>query len=125
MQRDTRQRQVIREVFERHHDPLSTGEIMTMGREALPSLGMATVYRALRDLVEEGQLVMVELPGKPPRYERAGKHHHHHFLCRRCDKAFELDGCAGGWRELAPAGFMVESHEIILYGLCRQCTISP
>jgi Fur family ferric uptake transcriptional regulator len=124
MQRETRQRQAIREVFAHHHDPLSTGEILARGKEFLPSLSIATVYRAIHNLVDEGYLVAVELPGKPPHYERAGKHHHHHFVCRGCDRVFELEGCLSGWQELAPEGFHVEQHEIILYGKCRGCTMA-
>jgi Fe2+ or Zn2+ uptake regulation protein len=28
---------------------------------------------------------------------------------------------AGGLRNLAPRGFQVTDHEIILYGLCKSC----
>jgi Fe2+ or Zn2+ uptake regulation protein len=28
---------------------------------------------------------------------------------------------AGGLKSLAPAGFKVTDHEIILYGLCKSC----
>lgn len=125
MQRETRQRQAILDVFELHDHPLSTQEILTHGQRILPSLSLATVYRAVRALVEEKRLAVVELPGQPPRYERAGKHHHHHFVCRRCDQVFEVEGCMPGWRKLAPAGFTVEDHEIILYGICTQCSIKP
>ncbi len=36
-------------------------------------MGMATVYRNLKALVEAGQLVPVQISGEPPRYERMGK----------------------------------------------------
>jgi Fur family ferric uptake transcriptional regulator len=124
MQRETKQRQAIREVFARHPDPLSIGEILLQGRQFLPSLSIATVYRAVREMVEEKQLTVVELPGRPPHYERAGKHHHHHFVCRRCERVFELEGCLEGWKSLTPQGFSVEEHEIILYGRCQECSMA-
>ena len=88
----------------------------------MPQLGLATVYRSIRALVDEDWLVEVELPGEPSRYEVAHKEHHHHFHCRVCDRVFDLDGCPGSLRELAPRGFRVESHEIILYGQCPECS---
>jgi Fur family transcriptional regulator, ferric uptake regulator len=124
MQRDTRQRHAIRTVFQEHPAPLLVGDILVRGQKHLPSLSQATVYRAVRDLVAEGFLTVVELPGEPPRYEPAGKHHHHHFFCRKCEQVFELEGCVPGWRDLVPAGFTVQAHEIILYGSCRGCNLT-
>ena len=97
-------------------------EVHQLAQRAVPSLGIATVYRNLRALAEGGWLHEVELPGGgPARYEVAGKQHHHHFHCRGCDRVFEVDDCPGDLRALAPAGFRPESHEIILYGLCAGC----
>lgn len=121
IQRNTRQRDLIREAIARAGRPLSPREIHAQARRRLPGLGIATVYRHLRQLVEEGWLVPVELPGEAARYERSGKAHHHHFRCRRCRRIFELEGCALKTRRLAPPGFVVEDHEVVLYGLCERC----
>ena len=82
---------------------------------------MATVYRTVKALLEDGTLHAVELPGAPARYELAGKRHHHHFHCRSCDGVFEVEACPAGIRGLIPGGFRLEAHEIILYGLCATC----
>jgi Fur family ferric uptake transcriptional regulator len=119
--RKTRQRDAIRHALEVAARPLSPAEILAAAREATPSLGVATVYRTIKGLVEQGWAVAVELPGEPPRFELSGKHHHHHFLCRACDRTFEIDGCAQVLPRL-PRGFAVESHEIFLYGLCAECS---
>lgn len=84
-------------------------------------MGAATVYRALAAMLEEGALTVVHLPGQAPRYERAGKGHHHHFYCRGCGRAFEIGGCAEGVQALAPPGFRVEGHDLVLMGLCPEC----
>jgi Fur family transcriptional regulator, ferric uptake regulator len=88
----------------------------------VPSLGIATVYRNVKALLEDGTLRVVNVPGQPDRYERAGKEHHHHFHCRACDGLFEVEACPGGLAALAPDGFRTERHEIILFGLCSQCS---
>ena len=121
MQRDTRQRRAIREVFTRERRPLSTDEILTAGQRLVPSLGIATVYRNIRALVSEGWLHTVELPGESPRYEQSGRPHHHHFICRRCDQAYDVEACPADVEHLAPEGFVVESHEVVLYGRCPSC----
>ena len=101
--------------------PLSPAELYRAARTRLPRIGIATVYRAIRDLVEAGWLRPVEVPGEPSRYERAGKPHHHHFLCRSCNSLWEVQACPTGIEQLAPDGFVTESHEITLYGLCDEC----
>ncbi len=92
-----------------------------MARAGLPRIGIATVYRAIRDLLAAGWLRAVELPGEPSRYERAGKPHHHHFLCQSCKALWEVSACPTNIEQLAPAGFVTLGHEITLYGLCQEC----
>jgi Fur family transcriptional regulator, ferric uptake regulator len=121
MERDTAQRRAIRAAFEDANRPLSPREVLVAAQDEVPRLGIATVYRNLKALVDEGWLAPVELPGEPPRYEVAGKEHHHHFMCRECDRLFELHGCTDDLKSGVPRGFRVESHEVVLYGLCRAC----
>ena len=121
MERKTRQRDAIRQVFEGTPRPLGPYEVLEAGRAQVTGLGIATVYRAINSLVDTGWLVPVELPGEAPRYERAGAGHHHHFRCRTCTRVFEIEGCPGDFAALAPPGFQLESHEIVLYGQCARC----
>ena len=122
MERNTRQREAIRAVFEGAGRPLSPQEVHERADRIAAGVSMATVYRSLKALVEEGSIVTVDLPGQPPRYEPAGLDHHHHFQCRSCGRVFDIEGCPGALDGLAPAGFVVESHEITLGGLCDRCS---
>ena len=121
MERNTRQRQAIRRIFEEIDRPLSPQEVLPAARSYAPGLGIATVYRNVKALVEEGWLASVSLPGEPPRYEMAGKRHHHHFRCRTCDRVFEINGCSTNLIQLTPQGFRLEGHEVVLYGRCVAC----
>ena len=121
MQRRTHQRDAIQSAIEAAGRPRSPAEVHEAVQELAPTLGLATVYRALRALEQAGQIRTVELPGEPPRYERADLGHHHHFQCVVCGKVFDLPGCAGNLGRLTPAGFTVERHEITLFGRCDQC----
>lgn len=121
MQRKTQQRAAIREAILAADRPMSPNEILVAAQEMAPGLGIATVYRNIRALVAEGWLRTVDLPAAPSRYEIAGKDHHHHFHCRACDRVYEIDDCPGKVADLTPAGFLQESHDLILYGLCAAC----
>lgn len=121
MRRKTRQRQAIRKAFEDADRPLGPHEVLKEAQESAPALGIATVYRNVKAMVEDGSLRAVDLPGAPSRYEIAGKDHHHHFHCRGCDRVFEVEDCPEQIADLTPRGFLLESHEIILFGLCGGC----
>lgn len=121
MERNTRQRQAIREAIEGADRPLAPGEILDAAKAAAPTISLATVYRAIKALGDAGEIVPVDIPGEPSRYESAGKGHHHHFHCRECGRAFDVEGCPGSLDRLAPRGFVVEGHEITLFGLCNEC----
>lgn len=122
MQRHTQQREAIRRAFASADRPLSPGELLAAAQTEVPRLGVATVYRHLRALVESGWLAEVPLPGAPSRYEVAGKHHHHHFRCRLCDRVYEVEGCPPDLSALLPRGFRLEGHEITLLGTCDGCS---
>jgi Fur family ferric uptake transcriptional regulator len=100
-------------------------EILEAAALEVPGMGMATVYRNIKSLVDNGMLTTVYLPGENPRYEPSHHHHHHHFHCTRCDKVFDVHDCPGDMQQLAPKGFTVESHEITLYGVCETCKLNP
>ncbi|MFP4146024.1 MAG: Fur family transcriptional regulator [Phycisphaeraceae bacterium] len=121
MTRDTPQRRAIRRAVESAGRPLSPQEILTAARREHGSLGLATVYRTVKSGVEAGWLQPVELPGEPLHYELAGKRHHHHFSCRGCGRVFDVPGCPGDLDRLAPPGFELESHDLVLYGRCVRC----
>lgn len=111
----------IERVFRQHDRPLVVVEILTYGRKLVKSLNQATVYRNLKLLVDDGWLKRVTHPSLGTLYERTGMGHHHLFYCRACNRAFELPGCALKEDEIAPDGFVVEDHEVFLFGVCPSC----
>lgn len=121
MKRITVQRRAIEGVFNQHKGPLTVEDILNYGRETVPSLNIATVYRTLKILTDNGALVKVFHPSFGTLYEQSGKDHHHHFFCRECNRAFELPGCALKLEDATPTGFVVEDHEVFLFGTCPKC----
>jgi Fur family ferric uptake transcriptional regulator len=123
MARKTPQRLAILKAIEEEDRPLRVSEILDLGREDVPSLDQATVYRNLNRLVDEGAVLRINHPALGALYERTGKKHHHHFHCRVCDRLLELPGCAFDEKRHTPKGFKTESHELFLYGVCSGCSV--
>ena len=122
MERNTRQRSSIRDAIADAARPLLPQEVLDAAQANVPSLGIATVYRNLKSLTEDGTLKEVKLPGENARYELAGHHHHHHFQCQQCQKVFDVHACPGDLSRLAPPGFTVKDHDLTLYGDCKDCS---
>ena len=125
MERLTRQRSALFAVIENAQRPLSPQEVLEAARHEVAGLGLATVYRNLKLLLEEGAIATVNLPGESARYEVAHHAHHHHFQCTECQRVFDVHQCPGDLARLAPAGFSVARHELTLYGQCADCRGSP
>lgn len=125
MRRNTAQRMAIEKVFNQHERPLGVDEVLSYGRHLVDSLNQATVYRNLKILVDEGLLKRISHPSLGTLYERTGKAHHHLFHCRECNRVFELSGCALKEDGAAPGGFVLEGHEVFLFGVCPSCGGMP
>lgn len=127
MERNTRQRAAIRDAIASAARPLLPQEVLDSAQQSVPGLGIATVYRNLKALVDEGALQLVELPGENVRYELRGHQHdhHHHFQCTQCQRVFDVHACPGDLSRLAPEGFTVQDHDLTLYGHCKECAATP
>ena len=121
MERSTRQRTAIAQALAAVGQPLLPQELLLEAQKTVPSLSLATVYRNLKGLVEDGVVDAVSLPGQATRYESHRHHHHHHFHCKSCHKVFDIDACPGDLGHLLPPGYRLEAHELTFYGRCAAC----
>ena len=121
MIRRTKQREVIETVFEREHRPLTPPEVFELAQIHLPSLGLRTVYRQIRALSEEGRIVGIDYPGQPLRYEWVRSGHHPHFICRGCERVFDLEMEVPDVDVTPPPGFIINGQETVVYGYCPNC----
>ena len=121
MPSNTQQRSSILHVLDELGRPVTPQELLEAASAESPGLGLATVYRTLKNLVESGEVRKIEVAGVPPHYEMDSDKHHHFFVCEDCHKLFDLEGCPGGFKKLLPPGFSMKSHEVVIYGECRDC----
>lgn len=121
MKRQTAQRRAIEQVFEQYDRLLAIPEILAYGSRIVPSLNQATVYRNIKQLIAGGRIRQVNHPDLGTLYERAQKPHHHHFHCNGCNRVMDLPGCALKDDDVVPDGFVLQSHDVFLSGLCDRC----
>ena len=119
---NTQQREVILSVLKEAARPLTREEILSLGRQQIPRLGSATVNRAIREMTAAFQIIGVEFPGQPRRYELPAAGEHPHFICRSCNKVFDLPVAMQLPQVQAPKGFVITGGEIVYTGTCPDCS---
>ena len=121
MERQTRQRQAILDVLRKEKRPLTAEEIHRLGKALVPRLGLTTVYRSIKDMLEDRDLVPLRYPGQPTRYEVPAPEHIH-FICNRCRRLYDLPLPQADVTLHLPDGFVAEGQELIIFGTCAECS---
>ena len=122
-ERSTQQKMAIEEAFEQCSRPLAVAEVHQIAGKACETLGVATVYRSISRLVQNGWLTEVRLPNQPTRYERHSLRHHHHFHCEKCEMVYAVQAPCEALSAEVPTGFHVQRHELTFYGVCEGCRV--
>jgi Fur family ferric uptake transcriptional regulator len=117
----TRQREAILDVLQEAGRPLTRDEILRLGRCKVSKLGSATVDRAIREMRANFEIIGVEFPGQGRRYELPAEHEHPHFICRLCERVFDLPIKMQLPTIKAPRGFLITGGEVIYSGTCPDC----
>jgi len=123
MPRITKQRKAIFQALEGDTTHPTADEIFQRVKQDLPSISLATVYRNLKLLADEGIILEISTPDGPNRYDPQ-THRHYHFMCKRCERVddVELPVQSTLERQLERSTrYEVHSHELIFYGICPNC----
>lgn len=95
-------------------------------RPGMPSMSLATIYKALDTLVELGLAQEISATGDVKRYD-ANMSRHHHLVCTGCGAIRDFDDEA--LDRIAPprrlGGFVPHSVSVQISGRCSTCVASP
>ena len=122
----TYQRELILKTLyenEGHHSP---EDIFLIIQKENPNIkiGIATIYRTLALLEEEGLADSLMMEKGSKKYELGLKKHHDHFICTECGKIIEFydDVIEKRQEEVAQKyGFEMRSHSMKIVGICKEC----
>ena len=121
----TFQRMNILESIEQHGH-MSIDAIYEEVVKTHPSLSLATVYKNIILMVENGVLVEVPIEGKKAKYELA-KSDHIHLVCTECgdveDKPHDTGADDIFSSMTKEENFTLSKQQINLYGVCESCQV--
>lgn len=122
--RHTWQREAVRESLRRREGFVTAQELHRDIEESGQRIGLATVYRALASLAEDGDAdTMLNQDGEHYRFCETDDHHHH-LVCRNCGATQEItDPAVERWtaRVAEEHGYSDVSHTLDIVGLCAKC----
>jgi len=124
MKRNTKQREEVWQALEHRPDFVSAQELHQALREKGSTIGLATVYRTLNALAEEGSADALTLEGENL-YRACSPGHHHHLICRHCGKTTEIEATAvEAWAKNVAAqhGYSDPQHIVDIFGTCPSCS---
>ena len=122
--RRTEQRVLVAEVLAAAKRALSAQELYERIRATHPTIGRATVYRALEQQVEDGMASRFEREGHVSAYIACDAEHHHHLVCTNCQRVEDVaeDIVAPMLTAVSRRHeFQVDHAALDFYGLCASC----
>jgi len=96
--------------------------LSSKAKKTVPGVGIATVYRTVNLLVEEGALTRTVTGQGSARYEVTPEKHHDHLTCLECGEIFEFaDPKIEELQEkiAKKMGFSLVDHQMELFGECK------
>lgn len=124
-QRRTRQRAAVDEILDETADFISAQDLHAALRARGVGVGLATVYRTLQGLADDGRVDVLRADGGEAVYRRClREEHHHHLVCRTCKATIEIAGPAvERWMKTVADkhGYTDVSHTIEIFGTCPRC----
>ena len=88
------------------------------------SIGIATVYRAMKFFHEIKLVNQLDIGDGIVRYELNLSNHHDHLICTSCGKIIEFEDDLIELNQIKIAeknNFILKEHIMTIYGLCEDC----
>ena len=118
---------VLAVIAENAGSHLNSQEVYLLVQERFPEVGIATVYRTLSMLSDQGFLSATQFGDGAVRYEILDpkeEHHHHHLICLGCGsiEGFAEDLMGEIEKRVQKAkGFKIMNHQVKFFGYCQKC----
>ena len=120
--RHTRQKQIIQKIIEGPGKHMNAEEVMAVLKQEEPGIGIATVYRNLNLLCEEG--VIQKISGQGRSFYDGNPAPHDHLYCTCCGEIFDI--VLSEMKEVEEeaarlTGARIFSHKTALERICQKC----
>ena len=107
------------------HVHMSIEELYKAIKKKFPSISLATVYKNINAMMDQGFIQEVKVPGQKSKYELT-KAPHSHIVCENCGKvediALDLEKVTRNAANITR--YEIRDKALILSGLCPACKMA-
>jgi Fur family peroxide stress response transcriptional regulator len=122
--RMTSHRMALARLLATSEDHPNAAQMYESLRKQFPTISLATVYKTLVLLKDEGEVLEIDLHDDS-RYDGHNPKPHPHLVCNTCHRIFdgdEISVLSTMNKEIEEKyGFQVQRHQIVYYGVCEDC----
>lgn len=127
--RNTRQKRLIIDCLNKYgSNHMTAEELFNLIRRQDDQISIATVYRNLRLLEEQGAVRKVFVSDDATAYYESAdsntSHSHHHLICRQCGAIIDFEEDLLDSLEKfieRTKGFTIQDHRVAFFGICAEC----
>lgn len=122
MAKYSRQRELIKQNLLTRYDHPTADAVYKSIREEIPNISLGTVYRNLKLLVDQGDLLSLNM-GDGKEHFDGNVAPHYHFICSNCGSVHDIMMDELDINQIAAAHFdgTITGHNTYFYGLCTSC----
>ncbi len=125
VQRKTRQRVAVKAGLAHEAGFVSAQDLHARLRGSGDTVGLATVYRVLAEMVRSGDADSIHTEDGTQLFRACQdtEGHHHHLICVGCGQTVEIDPPVEAWmgQVCADNGFTPVRHVLDVFGRCANC----
>ncbi len=124
MKNYSKQRDDLLSILKNSKSHPTAEELYERIKEKIPNVSRGTVYRNLKDLVDENYIIKISMLDGADRYDYIHKKHNH-VICKYCGKVkdfeYNFDSKKAKLSVLEQTGMESFLDGIIVYGVCEKC----
>lgn len=124
----SRQREIVRNIIDKANNHPTVEEVYAKVQMVDRNISIATVYRNLNLLAENGEIQKLNFFDEADRFDPNIKEHTH-FVCKKCGKIIDINDDAyishfSLDKEVEKKyRVKVDNHSLVLYGICNDCKL--
>lgn len=124
MKNYSKQREDLLNILKNSRSHPTAEELYEKTKEKIPSVSRGTVYRNLKDLVDEGYIIKISMASGADRYDYIHKKHNH-IICKSCGTVkdfeynFDLEDVKQSVIKQTEVSPLLDG--VIMYGICEKC----
>jgi Fe2+ or Zn2+ uptake regulation protein len=114
-ERKTNQKKAIMDFLNKNTSHPTAEEVYESVKKKIPNISLGTVYRELKNLKNKRKIRAIE--GEKKRFDY-NTSNHAHFKCVGCGRVYDVIYDVD-YKKVK--GFDINYHELIFYGICKNC----